>query len=273
MNVHIHSLARADAILEALLELGTASLADLCQKTRLKKTTAYYLVETLVGLGFATRCQDAKRYRLGARNIELGQAAKGRLDIATASRGSLVSLCARTKETVNLAVPYLLDAMIVESMEGEYGVRVTSYAGTRSPYHSSACGKAILANLQLQVRQAIYEARPLEARTLHTITEVAELEEQLAEIRKRGYALDIQENEIGAQCVAAPVFDGAAQVVGAISVAGPSPRFTPEIMHDFAQQIMVETRHIGAMLQPERFRDSEMNMTRDSDRSRRKADV
>src|SRR5215470_13176149 len=144
-EVRIQSLARASAILDVIAENGTVQLTELSAAVGLNKSTTFYLVESLADLGFAERAGDGKGYRLGLRNLELGRSVQRRLDIAAVSRPALMRLCALSKETVNLAVPYVFDAMIVESLEGAHGVRATSYAGSRASYHSTACGKAIVA--------------------------------------------------------------------------------------------------------------------------------
>jgi IclR family acetate operon transcriptional repressor len=145
-------------------------------------------------------------------------------------------------------VPYVFDAFIAESIEGSYGVRATSYVGTRSAYHSTACGKAMLAYFDDAARRALYAARPLVPATPNTITDPAILERQLAQVRRAGYALDLEENEPSASCVAAPIFDGFGQVAGAISVSGISSRMTQPVMLDLARQIIAETKAIGEAL-------------------------
>lgn len=245
--VRIQSLARASAILDVIAARGTASLADVSAATRLNKSTAFYLVESLVELGFAERVGAGKGYRLGLRNLELGRAVQRRLDIVAASRPSLIRLCGLSKETVNLAVPFIFDAMIVESLEGAYGVRATSYAGSRCAYHSTACGKALLAFQPAAVREEIYRHRPLEPVTPNTITRKAVLEAQLDEVRRRGYAIDIEENELGAHCVAAPIHDGAGEVIGAISVSGLTSRLPQPALAELAAAIKREAATISGL--------------------------
>jgi DNA-binding IclR family transcriptional regulator len=244
----IQSLTRASAILDIIARKGTASLADISAAAGLNKSTAYYLVESLVDLDFVERLAERKGYHLGLRNLELGRAVQRRLDIAALSRASLIRLCHLSKETVNLAVPHVFDAMIIESLEGAYGVRATSYAGSRAAYHSTACGKAILAFLEEPVRQAIYDARGLPAVTANTVTRQDQLEEQLATIRSEGYSIDSEENETGANCVAAPIRDGLGEVGGSISVSGLASRMNRAKLVDLAAIIIQEASAISTSL-------------------------
>jgi DNA-binding IclR family transcriptional regulator len=247
----IQSLARANKILDVLVANGVAALRDISEATGLNKTTVYYLTESLVDLGFAERVGDGQGYRLGLRNLELGRTVLRRVNIIAVSRPSLIRLCALSRETVNLALPYVFDAMIVESLEGTHGVRATSYAGSRAPYHATACGKAILAFLEPAVRESIYQARPLNRITPKTITEKDALEAQLAVVKARGYAIDMEETELNAHCVAAPIWDGLGNVAGAISVAALASRLSQSALTDLAQSIMRETNSISKILSGE----------------------
>lgn len=255
--VRIRSLARATAILEVISKNEFASLAAICRATGLNKTTAFYLVESLVGLGFADRAGPSRGYRLGLRNLEFGAAVQRRISLLEISRPALIRLCAETKETVNLAVPYLLDALIIESLEGSYGVRATSYAGTRAPYHATACGKVMLAQFEPAERQAIYAARALTAFTPNTITDLAVLEMQLEEVRQAGYALDLEEYEDSAHCAAAPIFDGFGRIAGSISLAGLKNRMAPVALKEAAALIAVEAKAITARLGEKSLRSAE----------------
>ena len=247
-KIRIQSLARGNAILEVIEKHGVATLASITRQTGLNKTTAFYLLESLVGLGFVERLDQARGFQLGLRNLELGKAVQRRMSIIETARPSLTKLCLATRETVNLAVPYLLDALIVESLEGTHGVRVTSYAGTRAPYHATACGKVILAYFDEASRHAIYNSRGLDAITPKTLTSVAALEAQLAEIRRVGHGFDLEEMEDSAQCVAAPVVDAFGKVAAAISIAGPKSRTTIESLTAIASLIKAETAEISKRL-------------------------
>ncbi|MEO7243361.1 MAG: IclR family transcriptional regulator [Variovorax sp.] len=238
----IQALARADAILDALgLAGGWARLTDVSRETGLKKTTTFNLLDSLVSLGFAERDTVAGRYRLGLRNLELGRLVQRRLNIVLMSEPVLIRLCADTRETVNLAVPHLYEVLITNSLEGKQGVRVTSYAGTRASFHSTACGKAMLAHMPDRFFNELLRRSPLRPVTPHTITNVDQLSAELQKIRAMGYAVEQQENEIGAACVACVIHDGFGSVAGAISVAGPVARMTPDTISRIGKVLMRET--------------------------------
>ena len=73
-------------------------------------------------------------------------------------------------------------------------------------------------------RRCLKELNPLEQRTPHSITSWEAFEKQCEEIRRCGYALDLEENVEGIVCVGAPIFDYTKKVVGAVSVSCPTVR-------------------------------------------------
>jgi IclR family acetate operon transcriptional repressor len=248
-QARIQSLTRADDILTAVMgSTGPISLATLSEKVNLNKTTVFNLAESLVTLGFLERTTNPKGYKLGLRCLELGRHITKTLPILEVSRPSLREICQVTRETVNLALPYLQEAIIAEALQSQQAVRATAYAGARSEYHSSACGKAMLAYFPEEQRRWLYNSFGLKRLTEHTICDVPTLEAELAEIRKRGYALDRQENEIGAFCVGMPIFGPFKDVVGAISVSGVIQRMTPDFVEEIVELLHKHTQLISSRL-------------------------
>ena len=249
----IQALSRADALIGAVVGLGAGtpvSLSDLAAHVGLNKVTAFNLLKTLVALGYLEQETGSRRYRLGLRTLELAGAARSARDIGRRFEPVLHVLCRDTGETVNLALPYHGHALIIDSVEGRHGIRTTAYAGERSPYHSTACGKVLLAFMPDEERQAILASIDLAPRTARTITERKRLDRELAAIRLRGWAHDLEENEIGAHCVAAPIFDGDGRPFAAISVSGLKDRLRTEALDTIAQRMRVEIARVSRPTPP-----------------------
>jgi DNA-binding IclR family transcriptional regulator len=245
----IQSLARADAILSAVMsQSGPISLSALSENLALNKTTVFNLAESLVVLGFLERTAQPKGYRLGLRCLELGRHLAKNLPILELSRSPMRELCQVTRETVNLAVPYLHEGIILEALQSAQAVRATAYSGARTNYHSSACGKAMLAFFPEDQRRWLYENVGLPYMTEHTITDPAMLEADLQTVRDLGYATDRQENEIGAYCIGMPIFGPFKDVVGAISVSGVIQRMTPDLIAEIVSLLRHHTKAITAAL-------------------------
>jgi DNA-binding IclR family transcriptional regulator len=163
--------------------------------------------------------ETSRAYRLGPRVLMLGLNAQRQNNLVDIAAPALERLCRDTRETVNLAVPLADNAVIVDSREGTHQIRLTSYAGTLAPYHATAVGKAMLAFLSPEIREAVLSG-PLPAVGPRSKTTREPLEAELREILAMRRAYDREEMEQGAHCIAVPIFDATRSVCGAISVSG-----------------------------------------------------
>jgi len=238
----IQSIARAKAILEVLAarDGGWVALRDIAAGSSLIKTTAFNLVMALVEVGLVEHNPVTGAYRLGVEFIAYGRAVERRTDLIALMRPYLVRLCATSRETVNLALPCPADVLIVDSMEGSQSLRITSYAGTRASYHSTACGRALLAYGSEAVRTQVLALQPLVPLTPRTTTDRDKLDAILAQCRQRGFVEEIEENEEGAACVGAALLDGKGEAIAAVSIAGPLMRMGPETRERIGR-LLVET--------------------------------
>jgi len=220
-------------------------LSEISRATSLNKTTAFNLIASLVKLRFLDQDAYSKRYRLGLRNLELGRIVQQRLHISHLARPILAELCKKTNETVNLGLPHLLDLSVVDSFQGSRILHATSYAGWRSMYHCTALGKAFMAQWDAPMRHTVYRLQGLPRQTPNTITDIDALEKQLARFRAQGYALDLEENELGVNGIARSIVNGLGKVAAAISVCGPSNRLTREVMEQIATDVVAAADSIG----------------------------
>ena len=247
----IQALVRADALVGAVVELagaGAVALTDLAAHTGLNKVTAFNLLQTLVALGYLEQEVGSRRYRLGLRALELAGHARSGRDLARSCEPALHSLCRDTGETVNLAVPHHGYAMIVDSVEGRHGIRTTAYAGAKSPYHSTACGKVLLALMAADMQESLLASIRLESKTPATIVDRDALLLELERIRARGWAFDFEENEVGAHCVAVPIIGADGRPCAAISVSGLKDRMEPIVLDGIARNASFRAATISRAL-------------------------
>ena len=168
---------------------------------------------------------------------------QGLMRLRAVARPHLERISAQTGETVNLVVLDNNRVVYVDQVEGTRRVRMFTAVGTAALAHTTGAGKAIMAYGDPEVARALYAGRePLERLTPGTLVTVAELEEDFARIRARGYALDEEEHEIGVGCIAAPVFDELGVPVAAISVSGPTTRV---LQGDRGELAGLVVRHAG----------------------------
>jgi IclR family acetate operon transcriptional repressor len=222
----VQSLDRAFDLLEALAGGAELGVTELAQRTDLVPSTVHRLLATLSKRGYVAQSADTGRYRLGYKVAEIaGGLEQGLAHLRAVARPHLERISEQTGETVNLVVLDGERVVYVDQVEGTRRVRMFTAVGTAAPAHTTGSGKAILAYGTPGAAAALYADRePLERLTPGTLVTVAELEDDFARIRARGYALDEEEHEIGVGCIAAPVFDAAGAPVAAISVSGPTTR-------------------------------------------------
>ncbi len=246
----IQALGRASAIIDVIAAGGAegVGLSEISRATALNKTTAFNLLASLVTLRFIEQDEHSRWYRLGMRNIELGRIAQKRLHVPNLARPVLMDLCNKTKETVSLGLPDLLDLFVIDSYGGSHLVHIAANPGSRSMYHCTALGKAMLAQWDESVRCTVYRLCGLPRLTPHTITDIDILEAQLPEIVARGYALDLEENAVGVICIGASIFNGFGDVAAAISVTGPSNRMTADALDHLAMDVIAAANLITAAI-------------------------
>jgi IclR family acetate operon transcriptional repressor len=138
----------------------------------------------------------------------------------------LDALMRASGETSSLAVVDQGEAIFVaQSPCGEL-MRMSAKLGTRAPLHASGVGKAMLAGMDTAAAAFALGTRPLAQFTVHTIVTQQRLAADLAETRARGFAIDDEEHALGLRCVAAPIYDESGRCWAALSLAGPTSRFT-----------------------------------------------
>lgn len=203
-------------------ELGVSELA---RRLGIGKSTVHRLLATLKEEGFAEQNATTGRYALGLRLLDLGAQTAARLGLHESVAPYVEDLCNRTGEAVNIAVLHGAEVVYVERRESPRALRRSGQARRRSAAHCTGTGKVLLAYLPPDKLDRLLQGRQLEARTLYTITDPDRLREELAKIRTHGYAMNVNQSEIGIASIAAPIRDTTGEVVAAISVAGPVPRF------------------------------------------------
>jgi IclR family acetate operon transcriptional repressor len=125
---------------------------------------------------------------------------------------------------------------------------MSDHVGAKAPFHSTAVGKAIAAHLPERDVQELIRANGLPAVTPRTIQDPEVFRSELACVRRDGYAVDDEENVLGARCVAAPIFNMHGDVVGAISLSGPIQRLSDAHMRQIALDVRQAAVHISEKL-------------------------
>lgn len=222
-------------------------LRAIAEQTKLNKSTAHRFLSHLEGAGYLVR-DGAGAYLLGPRLVHLGSGSTYQSTIRKVSRPVLEVLWRDTGETVNLGVLDGNEVLYLDVLESPHSFRLVSRIGARRPIHCTGLGKAILAWQSASSREELLAAAKLEKLTPHTITRRAEIQTELGRIQRRGYALDDEEVELGARCVASPVFDSSGLVAAALSVSGPTTRMSRARTYQIAEMARKAALEISRQL-------------------------
>lgn len=229
-------------ILAAKADIGI-SLTELSVMIDMPKSSTHRYLITLQELGLAER-KGKDRFCLGTKVIELAGSFLVKSDLRNESQEILNELSEQTGETIHLAVPSGREMVYISKIESKHALGMSSHIGSRLPMHCTALGKAVLAFSSNEVVDSAL-TQPLVARTPNTITSTEILHVELQSVKRRGYATDNEENEIGIRCVGAPIFDYTATPIAAISISIPRSRLNEERYTSLGSMVREAARQIS----------------------------
>lgn len=238
----VQSADKTLRILEALYELEEAGVTELADHLQLDKGTVHHHLSTLEEREFVT--QEGTDYKLSLRLFEMGLQTRRQTDVYSIAKEEVDELADRTGEMANLMIEEHGRGTYIYISRGEQAVRLDTKIGSRQYLHTSALGKAILAHMPDERYEEVIARHGLPAKTDNTVTDRAVLEAQLDEIRERGVAFDGEERAEGIRCVAAPITDTSDELIGAVSVSGPSARMKGERFKEKIPEMVQDTAEI-----------------------------
>jgi len=197
------------------------SLAELSRASGLNKTTTHRLLRALQSEALIDRNPATSTYCLGPGLMALGVQALASSDLRRRVRPVLRSLARETGETATLEVPFEDSMLILDEVAGSHVLGSAGNIGTRWPIHATSTGKVWLAFDETGIGRLGPKLKPL---TPNTVVQHEQFQPQLAEIRRRGYAITIDELEDGFTAVATIIRGVLGDVQGALSIGGPTQR-------------------------------------------------
>jgi DNA-binding IclR family transcriptional regulator len=219
-------------------------VTEIARRIGLSPSTVYRALVTLAEEGLVERDSGSDRYRLSVGVVALAGPLLANLDIREVARPYLEQLALASRESVNLGIWNRVEAVNIEQVPGPGIIKHLAPLGRRNPAHASATGKTLLAFAPQHELQEVLD-RGLYRLTDRTIVDSAILIQELARVRRDGYALNNEEmvNELVA--FAAPVFDHRGRVVAAVSVSAPSFHAPAERFPFFAALVIDTAKDIS----------------------------
>jgi DNA-binding IclR family transcriptional regulator len=232
------AIERAMGIFEAVAERKSGlTLSEICRHLEIPKSSASYLLRTLKNLGYLHLDAATGKYRLGLKVMSLGQRVDFGTDVKEAALPALQKVVEKTNLTAHLAVLDGGEAVYVAKVEPRSFIRMDTWVGKRMQVNSTGVGKALAAYLRPADIEALIKQHGLKKRTAKTLTSQAAFWQELEKVRAKGYAIDDEENSLGARCVAVPVFDSFGNPVAAIGLSGTTEQITKTSIHKVVELV------------------------------------
>jgi DNA-binding IclR family transcriptional regulator len=233
------SAGKALSIVEVMLQAqGPLSAREIGERSGVNRTTAHRLLNTLMLHGWVERHEEGG-YRLSVRFLALAHVSSQVRGLFDEIRPALVPLSELSRETVHVGVLDGFDVVHVDKIESLEHVGVSSRIGARGVAHRTSLGKALLAASpdsfieeyiqQGATREGSFQVRP---------EEVDAIWADVAMSRERGYSLDDEDDSVGVRCLGAAVCGAGGHPLFAISLTGPSPRFTRDVCLELAPTLL-----------------------------------
>ncbi len=242
----VPALSRALALLETLAgSKHGLTISQPARQLHCAKSSVHRLVNTFEHYSYIYRDDPTGRYRLSLHLCDLANMALNEISLRDYARPFLTQLAARTGLTVHLAVLEQGSAVLIEKIESPRSIRVATWVGKQLGLHCTALGKALMAHLNEEQVDTLLSLHGLLRHNENTICSVKKFKESLAIIRRRGYALDDEEEEIGVRCIGAPILNEKQEAVAALSVVGRTGQIYPENCSMLAQLVMATAHSIS----------------------------
>ncbi|TLP73391.1 IclR family transcriptional regulator [Pseudomonas nitroreducens] len=206
----------------------TMNLAEVAEAADITKSSAQRMIHTLEALGYVSKHPQTKRFQLTPQVMEIGYnylAADTLVDVANPF---LAELAQTTGETTNLTEPVRTDMLYVARFVGPKFIPIHLPIGSRIPMYCTASGRAFLSALSDDEVLELLQGSDLSSHTQYTRTSLEEILAEVAEIRRKGYAINSEELFLGDMAVAAPVRNSQGRPVASVHVVAPTSRWTRE---------------------------------------------
>ncbi|TKG66771.1 IclR family transcriptional regulator [Prauserella endophytica] len=231
----VRAVERVCSILNLLQNsIDGVSLIEVGQATELPKSSAFRYLWTLEAHRYVERDEHTGLYRLGLGFV--GMQSRHLEVLRERARPWLEELRDEFEETTNLGILDGDHVIYVDIVESRHKVRSAAARGERDPLHSTALGKAIASQLPDARVRDLLQRTGMERHSDNTITSIDAYMDELAKVRRLGYALDNGENAPDGRCIAAPLLG--THLPAAVSISAPAARFTLKAVEKAAKRLL-----------------------------------
>jgi DNA-binding IclR family transcriptional regulator len=226
-ELFVRALARGLSILVLFdIEHPAWSLNEICEQTRMSKTTAYRMLRTLEAKDFLEYDPTTERYHLGKAAIPPAYLALSSVGFVRAAHPWLEELAAETGETVELTVGGPDGAIVVDQVATSHPFRLNTPTGRKLSGLASSSWRLHVA-FRRPEEQEKYLKEQQHKLTSHTVTDPDELRRRLEADKAEQLSCDLEELDLGVCAVSAPVFERDGSLKAVVTLVAPAERFGP----------------------------------------------
>lgn len=238
----IEAVQNTCRIIDILREHGGAGVTEISEELDFSKSAVHGHLATLKDESLVVK--NGYTYSLSLRFLDIAEYVKNEVAKHDIVKDEVNDLADDTGEVIHFGTEEEGQVVYISKARGDAAVETASNIGKRMPMHSTSLGKAILAELSPEQVDQIIEQCGLPKRTEATITHTEKLHEELEETRQRGYAIDDEENIPGVRCIGMAIAAPDADVLGALSISGPSQRMTDERIENDLSEILAQAANV-----------------------------
>ena len=244
------SVEKALQIIEVMSKSrGAMRLSDISTEVGLPSSTIIRFLNSLMGYNYVNQDRETLKYSLSLKFCYIASKVSSQISLRDVIRPFLIELSEKCGESACLAIVEDLMMTYIDVVDGpDNMLKTMQRIGKRAPLHSTGVGKLILQEFDATEVDKFIQERGLPSLTPNTITTKEVLIEELIKIKQQGYALDNEECELGARCVAAPLRDYTGKIIACISISGPISRVTNEKMREIQETIIAYSERISKTL-------------------------
>jgi DNA-binding IclR family transcriptional regulator len=243
----VSSIARSIHVIDLLARRGPLGVRAVAQQLSLPLGSAHRILNDLAAECIIERTAGGE-WQLSYRLLEIVGVQLERVQLPRLARPVLEQLASDTRETTFLAVPSGDEIVYLDKVQTDMQLQLNVELGTRRPMHCTGLGKAILAFLPEAQQEQVLAGAPLRQYTPNTITDPIVLRLELERTRQRGYSIDREEIIPGIHCIAVPILNHVGRPVGAISIAGTTPKSEGERLDAMVSRLMGAGEYVSRRL-------------------------
>jgi len=242
---NVQSVNRALDIIEVLSEESDGlGITEIAKRLQMSKSTVHRIATTLLDRGYLAKDRNGS-YKIGLELIRAVGCYINSLELQTEARPYVAKITGELGLTCHLGVLDGDEVVYIEKMDVFSNVRLYSQIGVHVHAYSCSLGKCLLSNYSAEEVRHIMSNCQFVRFTDKTLSSIDELIADLDLVRRRGWALDDEESEIGHRCLGAPIYDYRGDIIAAISASGPTTVFTEDRVESVASYLTEQAMEIS----------------------------